>query len=63
MMVPPSKEFLKKDKEFWDNVGDWLIYNPETGKNELKSGTPQRLVKLYKWLKDNYPGKSSPFKD
>lgn len=63
MMVPPSKEYLKKDKEFWENARDWLIVNPDTGQSELKPGTPQELVELRQWLFDNDPAKDFPFED
>lgn len=51
MQIKPSEDHLKK----WEKVEEWLIFNPDKIKFELKPETPQEIVELRQWLIDNDP--------
>lgn len=59
MMVPVSKEYIKK----LDLVAEWMIYDPEVENLVLRDDAPQEIVEMRQWLTDNDPAKDFPFKD
>ena len=59
MMVPVSKEYIKK----LDLVAEWMVYDSEVENLVLRDDAPQEIVEMRQWLTDNDPAKDFPFKD
>lgn len=59
MLLKPSDEYLKR----YDIVREWLVFNADDFRFDLRDDAPQEIVEMRQWLKDNDPAKDFPFED